>query len=281
MISATMAVAAVASTTSDRATFARDARIARSAALVLDTIVFGFITFIVNSVYGVTEVASGSISASGTVMTTTTAVAWQWLTVLGLLYFAVPEAMFGATPGKYWMRLKVVRLDGRPLGQRDVIIRNLLKPVDFLPILYVLGGLLVLATPGSQRLGDLAAGTTVVYQHRALEPGATRHATSVAKRLVAAGLLAAAIVTAAFDYFGRPTLVIDGMLKAVRLAPGDDATSYELGPPRWGIGTVTYPFTTGRIDTADGCTGTISLRWSLFDWQHASAAYQCLPGLKK
>ena len=100
-----------------------------------------------------------------------------------------------------------------------------------------------------------------------------------AKRLVVAGLLAAAIVTAAFDYFGRPTLVIDGMFKTGQLPPGDDATSYELGPPRWGIGTVTYPFTTGRIDTADGCTGTITLRWSVFDWQQA--AYQCLPGLKK
>src|SRR5437773_8951937 len=107
-----MAVVTAGSATSERAAFARDARVARSAALVLDTIVFGFVTFIVNSVYGVTEITSSSFSASGTFMTTTTAVAWPWLTLLGMLYFAIPAAMFGATPGKHWMRLKVVRLDG-------------------------------------------------------------------------------------------------------------------------------------------------------------------------
>src|SRR5438034_4529337 len=134
MISPTMAVAAAGSIISERAAFARDARVARSAALVLDTIVFGFITLIVNSVYGVTEITSSSISASGTFMTTTTAVAWPWLTLLGMLYFAIPEAMFGASPGKYLLRLRVVRLDGRPLGLDEVIVRNLLKPIDFLPI---------------------------------------------------------------------------------------------------------------------------------------------------
>src|SRR2546422_11089162 len=66
MISPTMAVAAAGSIISERAAFARDARVARSAALVLDTIVFGFITVIVNSVYGITEITSSSISASGT-----------------------------------------------------------------------------------------------------------------------------------------------------------------------------------------------------------------------
>ena len=55
-----------------------------------------------------------------------------------------------------------------PLALRAVIVRNLLKPIDWLPILYLLGGASVLLTTNSQRLGDLAAGTTVVYRHRAL-----------------------------------------------------------------------------------------------------------------
>ena len=273
MISPTMAVAAAGSIISERAAFARDARVARSAALVLDTIVFGFITLIVNSVYGVTEITSSSISASGTFMTTTTAVAWPWLTLLGMLYFAIPEAMFGASPGKYWMRLRVVRLDGRPLGLNEVIVRNLLKPIDFLPILYLLGGLLVLGTPGSQRIGDLAAGTTVVYQHRALEPGATRHASRTARRILVAMLLMALLFTAGFDYFGRPPLVIDGMFKEQRLL-NPDLRSYSLGQPMWGFGTVTYPLR-GRTAT-EKCTGSIQLSWQVVGWVESTSQLLCV-----
>src|SRR5690349_2449487 len=142
----TMAVAAVESARFDRAELAREARVTRSAALVVDLVVFGFISFVVNNVYGVEQVTSGFITAGGGVISTTTAIDWPWMTLLGVLYFAVPEAIFGASPGKQLMRLKVVRLDGRPLGLGSVIVRNLLKPVDFLPVLYLLGGVLVLAT---------------------------------------------------------------------------------------------------------------------------------------
>jgi len=274
MISPTMAVAAAGSATSERAAFARQARVARSAALVLDAIIFGFITFIVNGAYGVTEITSSSILAGGTFMTTTTAVAWPWLTLVALLYFTVSEAMFGASPGKYWMRLKVVRLDGRKLGLGEVIVRNLLKPIDFLPVLYLLGGLLVLATPGAQRLGDLAAGTTVVYQHRALEPGATRHSGATAKRALLAALLAALLFTAAFDYFGRPPMFIDGLFKQGLLL-NPDLESYSLGQPRWGLGSVTYPLS-GRTAT-ESCSGSVQLSWQLFGWAESTSQLLCVP----
>src|SRR5207302_10694591 len=73
MISPTMAVAAIVPALSDQAGFAREARLARFRALVIDVIVFGFISFVVNSVYGVTEVTSGFITASGGMYSTTTA----------------------------------------------------------------------------------------------------------------------------------------------------------------------------------------------------------------
>jgi len=274
MISPTMAVAAAGSATSERAAFARQARVARSAALVLDAIIFGFITFIVNGAYGVREITSSSILAGGTFMTTTTAVAWPWLTLVALLYFTVSEAMFGASPGKYWMRLKVVRLDGRPLGLGEVIVRNLLKPIDFLPVLYLLGGLLVLATPGAQRLGDLAAGTTVVYQHRALELGATRQSSPSARRALLAALLAALLFTAAFDYFGRPPMFIDGLFKQGLLL-NPDLESYSLGQPRWGLGSVTYPLS-GRTAT-ESCSGSVQLSWQLFGWAESTSQLLCVP----
>jgi len=273
MISPTMAVAAIVPALSDQAGFAREARLARFRALVIDVIVFGFISFVVNSVYGVTEVTSGFITASGGMYSTTTAVAWPWLTLVGILYFTVPEAMFGATPGKYWMRLKVVRLDGTPLGVGSVIVRNLLKPMDFLPLLYLLGGVLVFVTRGSQRLGDIAAGTTVVSQHRALDPGATRTSGRTARRWLAIALAGAALFTIGFDYFGRPPLVIQGLFNE-RLGFGQDVVSYSLGHPTWGLGHVTYPMT---LHTAIAtCSGEITLTWSVIGWNESANNYSCI-----
>ncbi len=273
MISRTMAVAAAGTAVSDGAEFAREARVARSAALVLDLIGFGFISFVVNSVYGVTQVTSGFITAGGGVSSTTTAVDWPWMTLLGVLYFAIPEAMFGASPGKLLMGLRVVRLDGRPLGIRSVIVRNVLKPVDFLPVLYLLGGVLVLVTRGSQRLGDIAAATTVVYKHRAREPAATRTSSRRARLVLAGAFAVALLFTVAFDYFGRPPLIIQGDFNQRNLI--GDLDSYALGQPAWSFGSVTYPIY-GRAGT-EICAGSIKLTWEFLGWNQSSSSLKCLP----
>jgi len=273
MISRTMPVAAVGTADSDRAEFAREARVARSAALVLDLIVFGFISFVVNSVYGVTQVTSGFVTSGGGVTSTTTAVDWPWMTLLGVLYFAIPEAMFGASPGKLLMRLRVVRLEGRPLGVSSVIVRNVLKPVDFLPVLYLLGGVLVLATRGSKRLGDIVAGTTVVYAHRAREPAATRTSSRRAQLVLAGALAVVLLFTVAFDYFGRPPLIIQGNFNQHILL--GDLDSYALGQPTWGFGSVTYPVH-GRAG-AQVCAGSIKLTWEFLGWTESSASLECVP----
>lgn len=266
-----MAVAAAGTTGVDRGAFAREARSGRLAAVMVDTIVLALLSGLVNAVYGVTEVTSAYIGGNGSVTTTTTAVAWPWLMLAGVVYFAVSEAMFGATPGKAWMRLKVVRADGAPLRVRDVVLRNALKPVDFLPIFYLLGGLFVIATPSAQRIGDLAARTTVIYRHR---EGATRTSGRTARRILVAVLAAAVVVTGLFDYFGRPPLVIDGMYKTGHLV-GPQLAAYSLGTPRWGFGTVTYPIT----GTAAGqrCSGTVELKWAVFGWDEAGAQMLCVP----
>lgn len=69
----------------------------------------------------------------------------------------------GATPGKQSVGLRVVESDGRPVGASASVIRNLLRVADFLPFLYGLGLLFMLFHPRFQRLGDLAAGTLVVW----------------------------------------------------------------------------------------------------------------------
>jgi uncharacterized RDD family membrane protein YckC len=72
----------------------------------------------------------------------------------------------GRTPGKRWTGLRVVRSGGEPVGFVTSAIRNLLRPVDFLPSAYLVGIASILATKRNQRLGDLAAGTVVARAPR-------------------------------------------------------------------------------------------------------------------
>jgi uncharacterized RDD family membrane protein YckC len=90
------------------------------------------------------------------------------------LLFAYPVAFElmagGRTPGKRWSGLRVVCDDGSPLTFRASALRNLLRLVDLLPVLYLVGAVSIFATRNNQRLGDLAAGTIVVREPGAAEP---------------------------------------------------------------------------------------------------------------
>jgi uncharacterized RDD family membrane protein YckC len=68
----------------------------------------------------------------------------------------------GRTVGKVAAGIRVVGGLGEPIGFLASAIRNILRIVDFLPVLYVGGVICMVATPRDQRLGDLAAGTIVV-----------------------------------------------------------------------------------------------------------------------
>ncbi|WP_053213387.1 RDD family protein [Pseudomonas sp. Q12-87] len=69
----------------------------------------------------------------------------------------------GRSPGKQFMKLRVVQDDGRPIGWSASLIRNLLRFVDMLPFGYTFGAISCLQHPAFKRLGDIAAGTLVVY----------------------------------------------------------------------------------------------------------------------
>jgi uncharacterized RDD family membrane protein YckC len=85
------------------------------------------------------------------------------VSLIGIVYFIVMEALKGATVGKMAMKLRVVKAaDGSAISWGESIIRNLLRIVDALPFLYILGMILIAVTAKKQRVGDLAAGTIVV-----------------------------------------------------------------------------------------------------------------------
>lgn len=72
----------------------------------------------------------------------------------------------GQTPGKRAFDIKVVNDDLTPIKFSASLIRNLLRTADILPSFYTFGSISMTSTKKFQRLGDLAAGTVVVYDHQ-------------------------------------------------------------------------------------------------------------------
>jgi uncharacterized RDD family membrane protein YckC len=70
----------------------------------------------------------------------------------------------GATPGKKIFGLTVLMDTGLPITPAASITRNLLRTADFLPFMYGAGIVSMLLRKDFKRLGDLAAGTCVVYR---------------------------------------------------------------------------------------------------------------------
>ena len=88
---------------------------------------------------------------------------WWFLMLLG--YYFLPEWLWeGRSFGKWAFGLRVVRLDGAPADMLAITIRTLLRLIDFVPGLYLTGFLVrwITGPAKRQRLGDLAADTTVV-----------------------------------------------------------------------------------------------------------------------
>ncbi|HET7298699.1 MAG TPA: RDD family protein [Burkholderiales bacterium] len=77
--------------------------------------------------------------------------------------------MRGQTPGKRLFGIAVLNDDGTPLRWPGALTRNLLRAVDFLPLMYGFGLVCMLLNRDFKRLGDLAAGTVVVYQSAAVD----------------------------------------------------------------------------------------------------------------
>jgi uncharacterized RDD family membrane protein YckC len=70
----------------------------------------------------------------------------------------------GQTLGKRLLHLRVMDDRGLRLSFAQVAMRNLLRFVDGLPVAYLVGGVAALVSRRGQRLGDLAAGTVVVWE---------------------------------------------------------------------------------------------------------------------
>ncbi|MCP4641415.1 MAG: RDD family protein [bacterium] len=91
--------------------------------------------------------------------------------VLSLGYSIVLEWFCrGQTVGKRLFGLRVMDEQGLQLQFSQIVIRNLLRFVDSLPLLYLVGGAACVISRRAQRIGDFAANTIVVRTIMLPEP---------------------------------------------------------------------------------------------------------------
>jgi uncharacterized RDD family membrane protein YckC len=72
----------------------------------------------------------------------------------------------GQTPGKRILGIRVIQEGGYALTPAAVVVRNLLRLVDFLPGAYFLGLLVMVLNRRYKRVGDFVAGTIVIRERR-------------------------------------------------------------------------------------------------------------------
>ncbi len=87
-------------------------------------------------------------------------------------YFIFFETVWsGQTPGKRWLKLRVIQEDGRPITFFAAMARNVIRLADmFFPPFYSVGIISVFASPRAKRLGDYVANTVVVKERTAEAP---------------------------------------------------------------------------------------------------------------
>ena len=130
---------------------------ARIAAFAIDVLIRAGANIALSVVLGVTGHAGMGVSLI-------------FFFLLEWFYPVVFEVWFnGQTPGKKQLDIAVVNDDGTPVSFAASLLRNLLRVVDFLPMAYVTALVCCMSNAHFKRVGDLAAGTLVVYLGRKRE----------------------------------------------------------------------------------------------------------------
>lgn len=94
-----------------------------------------------------------------------------------LYHLALEIGMHGRTPGKRMAGIHIVMCDGSAPTAGALLIRNVFRLVDSLPLLYGVGLVATLVTREHLRIGDMAAGTVLAYERDDVTPPAPVTAT--------------------------------------------------------------------------------------------------------
>lgn len=105
-----------------------------------------------------TQISEWIRSIAATIILTFFGIVW-------LGYYVILEAAFnGQTFGKRLLNIRVRKEMGYAPTFWDILLRNMIRPIDFLPSFYAIGFLSMFLSSKSKRLGDFAAGTIVVKE---------------------------------------------------------------------------------------------------------------------
>jgi uncharacterized RDD family membrane protein YckC len=110
------------------------------------------------------------------------------LAIYFLYHYVVEVAMHGSTPGKRMAGVRVVARDGGIPGAGALLARNVFRLVDCLPVFYCVGLIATVVTREHLRIGDMAAGTLLVYERADAHLPGAEGAVLPAARLDAAGV---------------------------------------------------------------------------------------------
>ena len=134
--------------------------IRRGLAWGIDTLARGVVLSVFGLLLGLSSAIGRGVASglkSGLLLVLVFLLEWAYFVVCDML-------MNGRSFGKKALGLRVVSAQGLPVGLGDSLLRNLLRSADFLPVGYVLGVLTMLVDARFRRLGDLVAGTLVIYE---------------------------------------------------------------------------------------------------------------------
>ena len=102
--------------------------------------------------------------------TANAAAAWVVFLPAVIAYFfyhpVLETMMHGSTPGKHMAGVRIMTLEGFTPGIGSILIRNIFRLIDGLPGVYTVGLLFAIFTKNHVRIGDMAAGTVLVYEKR-------------------------------------------------------------------------------------------------------------------
>ncbi|NUR78820.1 MAG: RDD family protein [Thermoleophilia bacterium] len=131
----------------------------RFVSAIVDILIQAALLICIAIVLGIAGTGSGLSSGVAVLL-------WAVISFALITFYDVFFEVFrsGRTPGKRLNGLRVVRVEGHPVNFLTSAIRNVIRPIDFLPSMYLLGAAVILATRKNQRIGDVIAGTLVVRE---------------------------------------------------------------------------------------------------------------------
>jgi uncharacterized RDD family membrane protein YckC len=111
-------------------------------------------------------------------------------------YFSLFEAFWkGQTPGKRLFNIRVLKDSGRQITLFEAMARNLMRVVDYLPSLYMVGVITMLCNKEHKRLGDYVAGTIVIHDRTEMEATPNLYSYAPTPRQVAGQINSALFLT--------------------------------------------------------------------------------------